>query len=270
MRVNAMPGGRLTHDDRHRIATGLADGLGYAAIARLLDRPTSTVSREVVRNGGADRYRPEHAHLATAHRARRRRPLPPETGDAVTAFQAEFAALMVETGLPRMAARVFTCLVTTDAGALTAAELVARLRVSPASVSKAIAYLERLSAVRRERTYRRERYVVDDDVWFRVWHTNTTTHERWATTARAGVELLGTTTPTGARLTEMARFFGHVAENMTRTDVDTRTLLAALVRGAAVDDVATALSWPVARVREALRNAEHALRDVPENATRGG
>ncbi|MGS2586459.1 helix-turn-helix domain-containing protein [Streptomyces hebeiensis] len=41
-----MPGGRLTQQDRRRIAAGLADGLPYAEIARRLDRPTSTISRE--------------------------------------------------------------------------------------------------------------------------------------------------------------------------------------------------------------------------------
>jgi len=72
-----MPGGRLTDQDRRHIASGLADGLGYAEIARRLGRPTSTVSREVARNHGPAGYRAEHAHLATAHRARRRPPEPP-------------------------------------------------------------------------------------------------------------------------------------------------------------------------------------------------
>ena len=34
-----MPGGRLTHQDRERIGSGLAQGLGYAEIARQLGRP---------------------------------------------------------------------------------------------------------------------------------------------------------------------------------------------------------------------------------------
>ncbi|MFD9075860.1 helix-turn-helix domain-containing protein, partial [Streptomyces lasiicapitis] len=66
-----MPGGRLTHEDRLRVAAGLTDGLGYAEIARRLDRPTSTISREVARNGGPRGYRADHAHHATARRARR-------------------------------------------------------------------------------------------------------------------------------------------------------------------------------------------------------
>ncbi|WP_425569311.1 helix-turn-helix domain-containing protein [Nonomuraea salmonea] len=69
-----MPEGRLTRQDRQRIAAGLAEGRSYAEIARRLDRPTSTVSREVGRNGGPSDYRPERAHQAAARRARRRTP----------------------------------------------------------------------------------------------------------------------------------------------------------------------------------------------------
>ena len=68
-----MPGGRLTYQDREEIAAGLADGLSHAEIARRLDRPTSTVSREVQRNGGQDGYRAHQAHRATEQRAQRRR-----------------------------------------------------------------------------------------------------------------------------------------------------------------------------------------------------
>ncbi|MEU3742958.1 helix-turn-helix domain-containing protein [Streptomyces sp. NPDC032198] len=60
-----MPGGRPAHQDRRHIGAGLAEGLGYAEIARRIDRPTSTVSREVSRNGGPGGYRVDHAHLAT-------------------------------------------------------------------------------------------------------------------------------------------------------------------------------------------------------------
>src|SRR5258708_17126887 len=69
-----MPGERLTEQDRQRVAAGLAERLGYAEIARRLGRPTSTISREVARNGGPDGYRADNAHQATRRRARRRMP----------------------------------------------------------------------------------------------------------------------------------------------------------------------------------------------------
>lgn len=74
-----MPGGRLTQPERQQIALGLADGLTYAEIARRLDRPTSTVTREVMRNGGPTTYRADQAHRATERRAHRRVPAAPGT-----------------------------------------------------------------------------------------------------------------------------------------------------------------------------------------------
>jgi DNA-binding MarR family transcriptional regulator len=54
----------------------------------------------------------------------------------------------------------------TDSGVLTAADLVQRLHVSPASISQTVALLEQQGLLKRERTPggRRERYVVDDEL----------------------------------------------------------------------------------------------------------
>ncbi len=60
-----------------QIALGLADSLAYAEIARRLQRPTSTITREVMRNGGPTAYRADLAHRATEQRARRRGPAAP-------------------------------------------------------------------------------------------------------------------------------------------------------------------------------------------------
>ncbi|MCX4668861.1 MarR family transcriptional regulator [Streptomyces sp. NBC_01381] len=269
-----MPGGRLTHQDRGDIGAGLADGLGYAEIARRLGRPTSTVSREVARNGGPAAYRVDHAHLATERRARRRTPRPPldpsatpdahgRDPDVVAGFAEQLAALMAGTGLPRMPARVLARLITDDSGSLTAAELVRRLRVSAASVSKAVAYLESLGVIRRVREpgRRRERYVVDDDVWLRAWTTSAQTHAQWAGIALRGVDLLDAATPAGARLAQMGGFFATLSDDMsggpTAVD-DALTVLAALLHSTApptADHLAAALGWPPSRVAEALRQA---------------
>ncbi|MFC4587539.1 GbsR/MarR family transcriptional regulator [Sphaerisporangium corydalis] len=222
-----MPGGRLTHQDRRRIAGGLAEGLTYTEIARLLERPISTVSREVARNGGTDGYQADRAHQATEGRARRRAPSPAarppaaahahgRDPGAVRDLEERFTALMIATGLPRMTARVLTCLYTTDSGSLTAAELVQRLQVSPASVSKAIGELEQQELVRRERDprRRRDRYIIDADVWFRAWLASARQNATLAEVAREGAGTLGTATPAGARLLAMGRFFGYVGHDM--------------------------------------------------------
>src|SRR3954471_13654791 len=108
-----MPGGRLTQQERQQIALGLADGLAYAEIARRLDRPTSTITREVMRNGGPAAYRAELAHHATERRAHRRRQVtpgrpgtpPPAHGrdaEAVLDYEETFAAVFTQSGLPKM------------------------------------------------------------------------------------------------------------------------------------------------------------------------
>jgi Helix-turn-helix domain/MarR family len=221
-----MPGGRLTYEDREKIATGLTEGLGYAVIARQLGRPTSTVSREVSRNLGPDGgYRPDRAHRATQQRARRdklNKPVPAPVNDdvygrdplAVRKFSEQLAELMVMTGMPRMTARVFVCLYVTDSGTLSAAELVGRLQVSPASISASIGYLEGLGLIRRERdpNRRRELYVADDDIWLRSLLADTKANGSWSATARRGVEVFGAATPVGHRLEEMGQFFDYLTE----------------------------------------------------------
>lgn len=66
-----MPGVRLTVDEREEIALGLATGCSLATVADRLERPTSTVGREVERNGGRDRYRATRAQRESDERARR-------------------------------------------------------------------------------------------------------------------------------------------------------------------------------------------------------
>ncbi|MFV2120539.1 MarR family transcriptional regulator [Streptomyces sp. Act-28] len=225
-----MPGGRLTHEDRRHIAAGLAEGLGYTEIGQRLGRPASTVMREVVRNGGPDGYRADRAQEATRQRARRpkRTPPPPEPVPgsgrgrdprATQDLMESFTDLLEQQGLPRMAARVLVCLYVTDSGALTAADLVQRLRVSPASVSHAVAFLEQQGMLRRERPPggRRERYVVDDDVWLRSTLAAVRMNDALVAASRRAAEALGVTTPAGARFESSAEFLLLVSESLRKT-----------------------------------------------------
>ena len=66
-----MPGRRLCLEDREEISRGLSAGKRFAEIARQLGRPTSTVSREVIHNGGRRRYRAATAQRVACRRARR-------------------------------------------------------------------------------------------------------------------------------------------------------------------------------------------------------
>jgi len=222
-----MPGGRLTQDDRRRIAAWLADGLSHAEIGRRLSRPTSTITREVNRNRGPAGYRADQAQRATRQRARRPHTAPAPVvaapadpgaagrdPAAVAEFEERFTEALVQMGMPRMICRVLACLTTTDSGSMTSAELVRRLRVSAASISKAIGFLEGQQLVRRERDGRRERYVVGDDVWYRASIASGHTNNAFAAVALDGAEILGADTPAGARLSESGRFLKYLAEDL--------------------------------------------------------
>ncbi len=237
VKEDAMPGGRLTQSERQQIALGLADSLPYAEIARRLDRPTSTVTREVMRNGGPTGYRAELAHRATERRShRRRQPAPrgPQTApqphgrdaEAVREFEETLTTVMMISGLPKMMARVLAALYTTDAGSLSAAELAQRLQVSPASVSKAITFLEGLDLIRRERDERRrERYIVDDDLWYQSMIRSARANDQFVETARQGVAVLGPGTPAANRLENAARFLDFVSESLIRAAEQAREVL---------------------------------------------
>lgn len=61
----------LTLEQREEVTRGIAAGLSSRAIAALIGRAPSTVSREIARNGGRDSYRATVADAAAWERARR-------------------------------------------------------------------------------------------------------------------------------------------------------------------------------------------------------
>ena len=232
-----MPGGRLTQQERRQIALGPADSLAYAEIARRLDRPTSTITREVMRNGGPTAYRADLAHRATEHRAHRRRPASsrgPESVPQPHGRDDEAVAEYEETlhhrphgfGPDEDGGPGTDLLFPTDAGSLTASQLAQRLRVSPASISKAIAFLESQSLVRRERDERRrDRYVVDDELFYQATIAGARSNDQLVETARQGVAVLGPHTPAATRLENIARFLDFISESITRAAEQAREVL---------------------------------------------
>lgn len=230
-----MPGGRLTQQERQQIAVGLADGLAYAEIARRLDRPTSTVTREVMRNGGPTGYRADLAQHATQRRTQRRTQNAPKgaqaapqpygrDAEAVREYQETLTTVLMTSGLPNMMARVLGCLYVADTS-LTASDLTQRLQVSPASVSKAVTFLADLELVRRESDGRREHYVIDNDLWYQSMIRSVRDNERFSETARQGVTVLGRGTPAATRLENAARFLDFVGESLTRAVEQARDVL---------------------------------------------
>jgi predicted transcriptional regulator len=140
----------------------------------------------------------------------------PGPEDPLFGYIERFASVLVAAGFPPMPARVFVALLVTDSGRLTAAELAAVLRVSPAAVSGGVRYLTQLSLVHKERVpgSRRDCYRMPDDVWSDMFRLRDQVMQRWAALVREGIELLGPGTPAGERLAEHAMFFDFVSGEM--------------------------------------------------------
>jgi DNA-binding transcriptional regulator GbsR (MarR family) len=137
--------------------------------------------------------------------------------EAVDAFVEQFAAALVDAGMPRMPALVFAALLASDDGQLTADDLVAQLGISRAAVSGAVQYLTRVGSLSRRRQpgSRREHYALQDETWYEMVARREQILDRWIATSRAGVAALGASTPAGARLAESLAFFEFLRREMT-------------------------------------------------------
>ncbi|MEV3854001.1 MarR family transcriptional regulator [Streptomyces sp. NPDC050095] len=127
-------------------------------------------------------------------------------------FVERFAGQLVEAGLPRMPARVFAALLSSEDGALTSAELGQRLQVSPAAVSGAVRYLTQVHMVTREREpgTRRDLFRVHGNQWYEALASRDSVVKRWVESLAEGVESFGADTPAGKRLGETLAFFEFV------------------------------------------------------------
>jgi DNA-binding transcriptional regulator GbsR (MarR family) len=140
----------------------------------------------------------------------------PRDQAAVRRFVEDFAQALTEMGVPRMPARVFVALVTSDPGRLSAAELAATLHASPAAMSGAVRYLVQLGLIRREGEpgSRRHYYRVPDDVWGEIISIRNRAMARWTAVLREGIPILGADTPAGLRITDSVRFFEFVSTEL--------------------------------------------------------
>jgi predicted ArsR family transcriptional regulator len=137
---------------------------------------------------------------------------------AVARFVERFAAILQDSGVPPMPARVFIALLSTDSGSLTAAQLAERLQASPAAISGAVRYLVHVSLIGREREpgSRRDRYRVWDDAWYEATLRREHLLARWEESAREGIEVLGAGTPAGQRMAESQAFFAFLRREMPK------------------------------------------------------
>jgi predicted transcriptional regulator len=129
---------------------------------------------------------------------------------AARRFVEHMAMTLASYGMPRMAARVLMALMSADEESLTAADLSARLEVSPAAVSGAVRYLMHVGMVIRDPVpgSRRDRYRLPDDAWWELTATKGGFLKQLADIADDGVKALGGPgTPSGARVAEMRDFY---------------------------------------------------------------
>jgi DNA-binding transcriptional regulator GbsR (MarR family) len=134
----------------------------------------------------------------------------------VLRFIERFASVMVEGGVPRMPARVFSALLATDSGRLTSSELAELLQVSPAAVSGAVRYLTQVGLIAREREpgSRRDVYRMHDDQWYEAIVRREPLLSRWERAILEGIDAVGADTPAGRRLTDTAEFFEFLQAEM--------------------------------------------------------
>jgi DNA-binding transcriptional regulator GbsR (MarR family) len=140
-----------------------------------------------------------------------------EAKDPWSGYIERFAAVLMAAGFPPMPARVFVALLIADSGRLTAAELAAMLRISPAAVSGAVRYLIQLGLVHKERVpgSRRDYYSMPGNMWDDMLRLRDQVMARWNALVREGIDLVGPDTAAGARLAEQAAFLDFASAELS-------------------------------------------------------
>ena len=136
--------------------------------------------------------------------------------DALFGYIERFASVLVSAGFPPMPARVFVALLVTDSGRLSAAELAAMLRISPAAVSGAVRYLIQAGLVHKERVpgSRRDYYRMPGNMWDDLLRMRDQVMSRWTALVREGIDMVGPDTPAGERLAEQASFLEFASKEL--------------------------------------------------------
>ena len=134
----------------------------------------------------------------------------------VDAFLEDIGDALGDAGMPPMAARAFGALLCADDGSSTAAELATQLKASPAAISGAVHYLSQVGLVsrRRELGQRRERYSLDNDLWYEMFARRDQQLQRWIHILQHGIDTVGPATPAGQRLTHTQAFFAFLIEEI--------------------------------------------------------
>ncbi|GAA0824967.1 GbsR/MarR family transcriptional regulator [Streptosporangium amethystogenes subsp. fukuiense] len=148
---------------------------------------------------------------------------------AIADFRERFAQIMVESGMPRMASRVYAALLVTDSGKLSAAELAERLDVGASAISGAVKYLVQVRLVERGREpgTRHDFCRIHEHTWSHYFSQSDPVLVRVQAGADEGTALLGLDSPAGRRLDETRQFFAFMREEIKQSMAKWRRLQAA-------------------------------------------
>lgn len=129
-----------------------------------------------------------------------------------------FALKLNESGMQRMAARVFATLLTAPGGGLTAREIADALDVSAAAVSGATSYLTRTGLAERTRTpgERVDRYDVRGTTWAEAMAVETETLRSLSSWLNKGVSAMAGEPEATERLEGTRDFFAFMADEMPK------------------------------------------------------
>src|SRR5262245_27670911 len=123
---------------------------------------------------------------------------------------------MIESGMPRMAARVYGALMVADSGRLSAPELAERLGVGASAISGAVKYLVQVRLVQRGREpgSRHDFCRIHEHTWSHYITQSDPMLSRIQSGADEGIPILGLDSPAGRRLEETSRFFAFIREEI--------------------------------------------------------
>lgn len=125
-----------------------------------------------------------------------------------------FAITLADSGIPRMAARVFSFVLVDEADRYTAQELASSLGVSAAAISGAVRYLVQVNLLTRGRTpgARVDHYrIYDDDIWGAISDQRLPVLDEYAKAAAAGTAILTEGSAGWRRMKETEEYFAFMA-----------------------------------------------------------
>jgi DNA-binding transcriptional regulator GbsR (MarR family) len=137
--------------------------------------------------------------------------------DALAQAVERLGQVLEDSGIPRMAARVFAYILAEDRDRYTAAELAEGLDVSPAAVSGAVRFLTQTGLVVRERrpSGRGDLFrIVDGDLWGTIMRARRPILDQYVSSLDEAVTLLDAGSRGRARLEETRDYFAFVRQEM--------------------------------------------------------